>query len=165
MVKVIISDLSRVILFPKEESYTGKLNDLYQRLQAEGDYDFWSYFKLDMDLFNFYKKISKNIDVYIFTSKYIQEHPALRSELEPVFKAIFSAIRLNLTKADPESYKFIADKIGLKPEEILYVDDNKKNLDAAKKSGMSVIGYESNEQIIKDINEIITNRKCDEVLD
>jgi len=157
MIKAFISDFSRVLLSPKDDNYSRGLNSLHERLSADGNYDFWSYFRLNQDLLAFYKALGEKIDVYMFTTKYIQEHPPLAAKFEGVFKAIFSATRLNLKKNNFEAYKKIADKIRLKPEEILYMDDKQKNLDAAKEAGMIVIRYESNNQAIKDINKTLKN--------
>lgn len=89
----------------------------------------------------------------MFTTEYIQEHPVLQSKLEGVFKNIFSGARLSLKKSDSQAYKTIAEKIGLKPEEILYIDDKQANLDVAKQAGLNVILFQTNEQVIADIGK------------
>lgn len=159
MIKAFVSDFSRVLLSPKNESYTEGLNALHKKLSADGDYDFWSYFRLNHDLVTLYKTLGKIIDMYLFTTEYIQEHPALKPALEDVFKKVFSGTRLDLKKTDVQAYKTIANEIGLKPKEILYMDDNQVNLDAAKKAGMFVIRYESNEQAMEDIGKVLEAQK------
>lgn len=157
MLKAFVSDFSRVVLSPKDDDYTKGLNALHKKLSAGGDYDFWSYFRLNHDLLAFFKTIGEYIDIYMFTTEYIQEHPALQPQLSGVFKRVFSGARLGLKKIDPQSYYFIAQKIGLKPEEILYMDDKQVNLDAAKEAGMMVVHYETNNQAKKDIAEVLKN--------
>ena len=157
MIKALVSDFSRVLLSPKDDNYTEGLNTLHKKLSAGGDYDFWSYFRLNQDFLAFSKTISEHIPVYMFTTEYIQEHPALQPELSGIFKKVFSGARLGLKKVDAQSYHFIAKEIGLKPEEILYIDDKQANLDAAKETGMVVIRYETNDQAKKDITEELKN--------
>jgi len=159
MYKALVSDLSRTLLSAADENYTGKLNGLHEKLiEEQGDYDFWSYFRLHQDLLAFYKTLSEKIDVYIFTTKFIQEYPPLAEKLEPIFKDIFSARRLGLQKKlEPEAYKVVAEKIDLEPKEILYIDDKQANLDAAMEAGMTVIKFESEEQAIKDIGKAMEN--------
>lgn len=157
MIKAFVSDFSRVLLSPKDDSYTEGLNALHKKLSAGGDYDFWSYFRLNQDLLAFYKTIGEHIDVYMFTTEYIQEHPALQSELSSVFKKVFSGARLGLKKVDAQSYRFIAKEVGLNPKEILYIDDKQANLDAAKEAGMVVVRYESNAQATKDLTDALKN--------
>lgn len=157
MIKAFVSDFSRVLLTPKDDNYSEGLNDLHKKLSANGNYDFWSYFKLNQDLLTFYKTLGEKMEIYLFTTEYIQEHPALQPKMESVFKAIFSSARLGLRKTDAQAYQTIAGKIGLKPEEILYTDDKQTNLDAAKAAGMVTVHYESNEQIIRAINDAVGN--------
>lgn len=155
MIKAFVSDFSRVLLSPKDDTYTEGLNALHKKLSAGGDYDFWSYFRLNQDLLAFFKTIGEHADVYLFTTEYIQEHPALQSELVGVFKRVFSGAHLGLKKNDAQSYRLIAKEVGLNPEEILYMDDKQANLDAAKEAGMVVIRYETNDQTKKDIAEAL----------
>lgn len=153
MIKALVSDFSKVLLFPTDSNYTGSLNDLHKELSARGDYDFWTYFRVNQDLLAFFQAIGNRINIYMFTTEYIQEHPALQPKLDGVFKDIFSGVRLGLKKADSSAYKTIAEKIGLKSEEVLYIDDKQANLDAAKQAGFNVILFRSNDQIIADIGK------------
>ena len=155
MIKALVSDFSRVILSPADKNYAGGLNLLHKELSAKGDYDFCKFFQLNQDLLAFYKTIGGQINVFVFTSEYVQEHPALQPKMEGIFKGVFSAARLGLKKTKSETYKIIADKIDLKPEEILYIDDKQANLDAAKEAGLAVILYESNEQTKEDIQKAV----------
>lgn len=155
MIKALVSDFSKVLLFPTDSNYTGSLNDLHKELSARGDYDFWKHFQLNQDLLTFFQTLGKQIDVYVFTTEYIQEHPALQPKMEGIFKKIFSGARLGLGKTDPQSYKTLIKEIGLKPEEILYIDDKPENLEAAKNAGLMVIRYESNPQTIQNINNTL----------
>lgn len=155
MFKVFISDFSRVLLFPKDDNYVEGLNALHKKLSAGGDYDFWQYFRLNQELIDFYKTLGGKIDMYLLTSEHIQEHPALQPVIKDVFKSVLSGVRLGLKKNDTQTYKVIADKIGFKTEEILYIDDQQTNLDAAKATGMTVILYRSNKQAIQDISKAL----------
>jgi len=153
MLKALISDFSGVILKPVDGNYTGGLNTLNNELSAEGDYDFWKYFKLNEELLEFYKTIKGKIDVYVFTTGHIQEHPELRPHLEGIFKEVFSSERLGLNKKDNNAYQAIVEKVGLKPNEILYIDDKQENIDKANSLGITTILYLSNKQAIKDITK------------
>ena len=83
MLKALITDLSRVLLFPKEAEFTGSLNGLHEKLfKEEGDYDFWKYFEINQELLAFYAELNKDLPVYVFTSKYIQEYPPLKERIQ-----------------------------------------------------------------------------------
>ena len=154
MIKAFLSDFSRVLLSPKDDTYSEGLNALHKKLSAGGAYDFWAYFKLNQDLLGYYKNLGERIPVYMFTTEHIQEHPSLQPELAGVFRQTFSGARLGLDKTEPQSYSFIAKEIGFQPEEILYIDDKQANLDAAHKAGMAVIHFENNNQAMEDIQKL-----------
>ncbi len=147
MTKSIITDFSRVLLFPKDKKYTGKLNQLHQDLVKNGDYDFWEYFKLNEELLGFYK--NQKLPVYIFTTGHIQEYPPLKQKLEGVFEGIFTATGMDVQKDQKETYEKLAGMIGVEPNEIAYVDDLLKNVEAASKAGCQVIQFTGNKGVIE----------------
>lgn len=147
MIKVIVTDFSRVLLFPTDNNYIGGLNVLNNALlQSDPDYDFTKHFRLNNELLDYYSSLK--LPVYIFTSETIQEHPAIKDKLEGVFTNIFSAKHMKLNKKDKTAYETIASKLSLQPSEILYIDDDQGNINAAKAAGFHVILYKSNNDVI-----------------
>jgi HAD superfamily hydrolase (TIGR01549 family) len=156
MIKALVSDFSRVLLLPKDTSYLGGLNALHKILSGNDDYNLESHFELNQELLDFYKTLGdKKINLYIFTTGSIQEHSLLESKIKNVFKQVFRSVNLGFEKTDILAYKTISRKIGVNPEEILYIDDNHRNVNTAKEAGMKTIKYESNEQAIKEIRELL----------
>ena len=153
MIKAIVSDLSRTLLHPKARDYMGELNTLHEGLKNHKDYDVWDHYQLSESLFDFYKDVGSKVEIYLFTTKFIQEWQPLEKRLKEVFKEVFCGERLKLKKDDPNSYQVIADKIGFSPSEILFIDDNQTNIQAAKEAGMQVIRFESEDQVLRDFAE------------
>ncbi|MBQ6906799.1 MAG: HAD-IA family hydrolase, partial [Clostridia bacterium] len=63
-----------------------------------------------------------------------------------------------LSKNNPEIYRRAAKKIGIKPEEIMFFDDNKISLETAKSAGMHTTGVfdetsSADEEIIRTSND------------
>lgn len=154
MTKVIVTDFSRVLLFPVDEAYDGGLNNLNNRLAEQNpDYDFKKYFKLNHELLDYYA--SSKVPVYIFTSETIQEHPAIKDELLGVFAGVFSAKHLGVSKTDVGAYKRIAQEVNAQTTEIVYVDDNEANVAAANDAGCDGILYVSSEASVMKIAETL----------
>ena len=61
----------------------------------------------------------------------------------------------HLIKPDPAIYQLLLDRYGLNPEECVFVDDLKDNVEAARKIGIHGIVFESYEQAKKALDEII----------
>jgi HAD superfamily hydrolase (TIGR01509 family) len=154
MITTVVSDFSRVLLFPKDEAYTGGLNALNNKLLLEfGEtYKFLDYYKINEELLDVYKSLREKFPIYIFTSDAVQNHPEVRAVIDPIVTGIFSAKELNLKKTTPEAYTFIAQKIMQPIGQIVYVDDTIANLDAAKQAGMHVLHYENNVETKKVLN-------------
>ena len=151
MMKAVITDFSRVLLFPKDDTFKSGLNALNnQLLDKNPDYDFWQYFKVNNELLNYYKSL--NIPVYIFTSETIQDHPAVKNLFGSIFKDVFSAKKLGLNKKEARTYKHLAKILDHTPSEIFYIDDNHDNFTAAKKAGCKAILLKSNDDVVGKLN-------------
>lgn len=59
---------------------------------------------------------------------------------------IFSS-DINYSKPEKEIFKYALEVSGFKADESIFVDDNEDNIDGAKKFGMNVHLFESNEKI------------------
>ena len=58
---------------------------------------------------------------------------------------------VHLVKPDPAIYRTLMNQYGLTPEECLFIDDRKRNTDAAQALGMHAIVFENYEQMRSDI--------------
>ncbi|CAN5205022.1 hypothetical protein BH09PAT2_BH09PAT2_05770 [soil metagenome] len=156
MITTIISDFSNVLLFPKNDTYSGSLNDLNKQLIKEkGEhYDFFYHFAFNHELWNVYKNINGKYPIYIFTTDTIQERTEVRTILDSVVADIFVANVHNLKKNETDAYLFIAHRLQKLPQTFLYIDDLAANVEAAKKAGMHAIQYINNDQIINYLKEL-----------
>ena len=59
-------------------------------------------------------------------------------------------------KPDTDIYKILFEKYGLVPEECIFIDDHKENLDVAKKLGMKGIVFRDHDQLIADLDKALT---------
>jgi len=149
MIKTILCDFSRVILFPKDGSYLGKLNPLHNELRQKNEGSFQDYFSFNDELLNYFSKLKGKISLYIFTTGSVQEAQA---RIKPIFGQILTVREYNISKEDPQAYIFITKKLGIKPEETLFIDDKKENIDAAKEAGLLVIHYKDNLTLFDSLN-------------
>ena|SRR3989344_6046128 len=144
MIKAFIFDLSRVFLFPKVKDYDGELNELFRKLRKDPNFQFFDNFYLDENLLSFVElNLKDRYGVYMFTSGIIQNAPEIKGRLEEVFDKVISAEEVGLKKDNPESYKKVLSSLGLKSEEVIFVDDTIKNIIAAEKAGLNTILYKN----------------------
>lgn len=154
MIKALLFDFSRTLLFPKDKSYSGDMNPLHASLKAKNSsYPFLDHFELNRGLLKYLKTIKSRFPMHIFTTGTVQEAPEIQADLK-LFDGVHSAERLGLSKTDPASYARIAEMLGFKANELLLIDDKEKNLAAARTAGMQTFLFTSNEALISKLDGI-----------
>lgn len=155
MIKAIISDFARVILFPKDENYKSRLDVLEKKLkQSLGNFDIFNYFKLNQELLVFFQSIKTKVPLYIYTSGSNYKTPGVYEQLTPIFEDFFYSVVLGIDKTDLNSYIFLADKLHLAPENIFFIDDDEKNIFAAQKAGLLTHWYKNNQTLFAEFKKI-----------
>ena len=151
MVTAILVDLSGTVLFPVGTDYKGKLNDLYRNVRSQSNFEFFNYFIVNEELLSFLR--SRPQPLYLYTSDSIQNDPALIAPLS-AFKEIFSSKDMGYLKNQKDGYLAIAQNLHVEPREVLFIDNEQENIDAAASAGFQTILYTSNEEIIPKIVEL-----------
>lgn len=162
MIKVIISDFSRTILFPKNFTDAHEMNTINRELIAKSlgkdpqtiteqeltqggeHYRALDVFTLNTPLLEVFNKArEQGVSLRIFTSGFVQTHSDLNEALS-IFDHVFN-IKENggFKKTDVQAYLNIIKNLetefnSIKPNEILFIDDEPGNINAAKESGMQV---------------------------
>ena len=161
MIKAVISDFSRVLLVPKDKSYSGGLNELHQKLAQQTDYNPLVYFELNLRLLDFYSSLKDTYSLFVFTSETIQNAPEFRAYLEPVFDEMISALDLGVNKKDIQAYTKLVAKLNLKVDEVMYIDDSVDNVEAATQAGLKAILFKDNLEVIEKIRLLSLSREAD----
>lgn len=79
------------------------------------------------------------------------------------FDPVLLSCEVGYAKPDPEFYQLAVDKLGAKPEEIVFIDDQQYVLDPARAMGMHTILAETPEQIVRDTEDLILQENGHEV--
>jgi len=69
------------------------------------------------------------------------------------FDECFASFQLGINKLNKDIFKIIIDKLNLKPEEIIFVDDSQEKVDNAKSFGINGIKFENIEQLKIELNK------------
>lgn len=67
------------------------------------------------------------------------------------FEKVFLSYEIGATKPDPIMYETVINDYGLKPGDFLFIDDQEKNVIAARELGMQVFVFENTKQLKKSI--------------
>ena len=72
---------------------------------------------------------------------------------------IIISAEIHKIKPNKDFYEFILKKLEIKPEELLLLDDNQKNIDSAKDMGIITIRVDKNTNILESIINKIESEK------
>jgi len=152
MITAILSDFSRVILNPKDKKYQGTLNGLNKKLlEKDKNYSFFDYFEFNEEILSLYRQLRLRYSANIFTSGTIHNRPEVRRIVAPIFENIYTAKDFGINKKQPDAYLFIAEKLNKKPSDILFIDDQIDNIQAAHKAGLNTIQYSKFEGLVSEL--------------
>nr|WP_177200525.1 HAD family phosphatase [Paraburkholderia diazotrophica] len=95
--------------------------------------------------------------VGILTNNVVEwERPWRRMvELDGVVDDIVDSCKVLVRKPDPRIFELSAKRVGCAPEECVLIDDLPENCDAARASGWSAILFRNNEQVTRELRELV----------
>jgi putative hydrolase of the HAD superfamily len=76
-------------------------------------------------------------------------------EATSFFDTLVVSGEVGLAKPQPEIFYLVCQRLGLPPQDVIFVDDQPVFCQAAAEAGMQSVIYISNQQVIKEVNAII----------
>lgn len=71
------------------------------------------------------------------------------------FNPLFLSYEMGLVKPDPKAYEYVLAELNLKPQEVVFVDDKKENVEAALGLGWQAIHFNSEATFLKELSNIL----------
>ena len=94
------------------------------------------------------RRLSERYELYILTNnssvtmeKTYEDARNAGFDLQKAFRRIFVSQDLRMLKPSQEIFAHVIREIGLPPEEMLYVDDSPRNVEAARMAGMNALHH------------------------
>jgi len=107
-------------------------------------------------LFAYIKELKANYKIgFLSNSSSNWLHDIFTEEQIAQFDAIILSYETGLAKPDPKIYELTAQKLGVEPEECIFVDDQEWYSSAAEDIGMRGLCYKTFDQIRADLEEIL----------
>ncbi|OGJ21899.1 MAG: hypothetical protein A2804_01680 [Candidatus Pacebacteria bacterium RIFCSPHIGHO2_01_FULL_46_10] len=154
-ITTLLFDLAHVLLFPRDKTYTEKLSALHKAVKHAPTYYFPNFFEFNEELLKFLERECKNkVRLAIFTTGTIHQAPEVAARFLPLFSHIYSSAETGLSKKDLASYLYIAKDLRKTPSEMFFTDDTQENIGAAQAAGFHAVRYESNAQIMQEIESL-----------
>ena len=108
-------------------------------------------YKVDM-----LKKLAEKYDLYMLSNNNaicLPYSSGMFSDagipLDKIFRECFFSFKMKALKPSEAFYKAVISEIGLKSEEMLFIDDSQKNVDGAIAAGLPAVYYEPGTDLVK----------------
>ena len=119
--------------------------------------DFWSGDQLDTALVEFVRSLRPRYRTAILSDAW----PGVRDVFTQVFglDAVVDEIIISaeegIAKPDPRMFRIAAGRLGVRPQETVFVDDRPENVHGAQAVGMRGIQFETREQTMADVRKYL----------
>lgn len=112
---------------------------------------------IDQDLLEFAESLKPEIKIGLLSNAWVDSRKrlgALFNFIEIFDVSIFSA-EVKARKPEPEIYRIMLEKLDVKPDESIFIDDFPENIEGAKKLGISTILFKNTQDTIRNINSTL----------
>jgi len=110
-------------------------------------------FKLHPKFKKFILELKRDYKIALLTNNLSSWMPIWEKKfkLKKIFPVIVTSFKEGIRKPDSEIYLRTCKKLKLKPEECLFIDDQLKNIEGAKKAGLEAIQFTTEKETIQRI--------------
>jgi len=117
--------------------------------------DFWSGDQLDVELVQFVRGLHRRYKTAILSNAWPGARQAFvqRFGLGDAVDEIIVSSEECIAKPDARIYRIAAERLGVAPQEALFVDDMEENVEAARAIGMRGIRFSNTRQAIAEIQK------------
>ena len=92
------------------------------------------------DVSDYEKSLKDKCKIGIFSNLTIFDKERLDKQVDlSKYDYVFLSYEYGFQKPEIEIYKIVQEKVGVKPEDILFIDDAEKNINTAKKMGWNTL--------------------------
>ena len=137
------------------ELINDRTNNLYPELVDRLVNNYYKYITISDEIVNIVKELkNKGYNLYILsnTSKQVVDE-FKNHEIFKYFDGFVLSYKINMLKPNKGIYKYLLDTYNLIPEECLFIDDRKDNMDTANEFGIN--GRNVNKDDIEDIKKAL----------
>ena len=122
---------------------------------------YWDSYEPKPEVREFAKNLKKKFEIAFLTN--FGDHFWVfnkKWKLDQIFDRdkMFVSADLKMVKPHPDIYYAVLARLGRKPEEVVFIDDKKDNIDTALKVGMYAIQFKSLKQVEKDLENILEHQ-------
>jgi epoxide hydrolase-like predicted phosphatase len=120
---------------------------------------FWAGDQFDTDLINFIRSLRPTYKTALLSNAWAGAWRALTEKYNciDVFDVAVISAEVGMMKPDPGIYGLVLAKLGVLPNQAIFIDDMQANVDAANQVGIHGIRFVSTSQVLTDIKSLLNS--------
>ncbi|MFN2609885.1 MAG: HAD family hydrolase [Actinomycetota bacterium] len=144
--------------FLEFQSWDGKELRLSSDQLKEWHEDMWALVEFDGSIAAWIRVLRKSMKVAFLSNAWSDDRKELseRFALEDLADLIIISGEEGVSKPNPRIYELTLERLGLAPEQTVFVDDRPENVEAAVRLGMNGVLRQTTEQMMRDVNALTT---------
>ena len=119
--------------------------------------DFWSGDRLDQQLVNTIRSLRSHYQTGLLSNHFLSLRGELKDvwQIEDAFDAIVISAEEGLLKPEERIYQRILERLAVKAEESVFIDDFSQNITGAQAVGMYAIHFRNPEQALSELKALL----------
>lgn len=119
--------------------------------------DFWAGDRFDSGLASFIASLRPQFKTALLSNAWTGARQMFtdRFQLDKIMDEIFVSAELGVAKPVPEIYRMVVERLGVRPDEIVFVDDYPPNITGAQVAGIQAIQYKSTREVLYQLTGLL----------
>jgi len=112
--------------------------------------------RLNNDVVRLAGRLSKRYKIVLLTNvSRSRQTIKMETVLKKVkYDRIFASCYLKMAKPDPRIYRYVLEKMKMKPSEAVFIDDREENVEGARKVGIAAIQFVGYGELVKRLRKL-----------
>lgn len=109
------------------------------------------------ELIDYFRALRPRYRTALLSNSFVgaREKEQERYQFAELVDLIIYSHEVGLLKPDPRIYRLTWERLGVQPEEMIFLDDNEPAIEAAKRLGIHAICFQNNAQVITEIEALL----------
>jgi glucose-1-phosphatase len=119
--------------------------------------EFWAGDKLDTELVDYLRSLRPEYKTALLSNAWDDLRVALQDHLQilDAFDETIISAEVGFTKPEAQIYQITLDRLGVSPQDAVFVDDFVENVEAARQLGLHTVHFKQHAQVVAEINKIL----------
>ncbi|HNT05443.1 MAG TPA: GNAT family N-acetyltransferase [Anaerolineae bacterium] len=134
---------------------------LDQRGLAEVQHQMFEADRLDLELVSYLRRARGTVKTALLSNAGTRLRQTLReNHIEDAFDEVIISAEVGVMKPDPESYWIALNRLGVEPQEAIFVDDFAANVEGACRVGMLGIQFTTTQDLTERLDELLRTARA-----